>query len=181
MIQRNRMTNLVAAVLIVSVPGLALPAWAGPAPASLSGALVRAVDQSPLVGAKLHVGNPETGAILTSAPTDPQGAFAIEGLAPATYELAVEMNGGLYVVTTPVRLAPGQARTLSVAIASAATPEGEDDDDDKPGAAAAPAKLSLWENPLTAALIVLGAAIVVGYVVDEATDDDSEDDASPSS
>lgn len=179
MIQRNRMTNLVAATLIVSVQSLALPAAAGAAPASLSGALVRAADQTPLVGAKLHVGNPETGAIVTSSPTDAKGAFAVEGLSPAVYELAVETNGGLYVVTTPVRLAPGQARTLSVAIASTAA-QVEDDDDDKPGAAAAPTKTSLWENPLTAALIVLGAAIVVGFVVDAATDDEGEDEASPS-
>ena len=176
MIQRTRMTNYVAAALVVSMQALALPAAAGAAPAGLSGALVRAADQSPLVGAKLHVGNPETGAILTTAPADAKGSFAIGGLAPATYQLAVETDGGLYVVTTPVRLGPGQTRTVNVAVASAT----QDDDDDDPGAAAAPNKTSLWENPLTAALIVLGAAIVVGLVVDEATDDDDENDASPS-
>jgi hypothetical protein len=179
MIQRNRMTNLLAAMLIVSVQALALPVSAGAAPASLTGALVHAADQTPLVGAKLHVGNPETGAIVTAAPTDAKGAFRVTGLEAATYELAVETAGGLYVVATPVRLAPGQARTLSVAIAATAA-AADDDDDDKPGAANAPAKTSLWENPLTAALIVLGGAIVVGYVVDEATDDDDESDASPS-
>ena len=178
MIQHNRMTSLIASTLVVSVQALALPVPAGAAPASLSGALVRAADQTPLVGAKLHVGNPETGAIVTSEPADGKGAFRIAGLEPATYELAIETAGGLYVVATPVRLAPGQARTLNVAVASTAAQE--DDDDDKPGAAPAPAKTSLWENPLTAALIVLGAAIVVGYVVDEATDDDDESDASPS-
>jgi Carboxypeptidase regulatory-like domain len=177
MIQRTRMTNYVAAALIVSMQALALPASAGAAPASLSGALVRAADQSPVVGAKLHVGNPETGAILTTAPADDKGSFTIGGLAPATYQLAVETDGGLYVVTTPVHLAPGQSRTVNVAVASATQ---QDDDDDQPGAAAAPAKTSMWENPLTAALIVLGAAIVVGFVVDEATDDDDESDASPS-
>jgi len=36
--------------------------------------------------------------------------------------------------------------------------------------------LSFWDNPLTATLIVLGAAVVVGVVVDELTDDD---EASP--
>lgn len=178
MFLRNRMTNVVAAVLVVSLQALGLPASAGAAPASVSGALVRAADQSPLVGAKLHLGNPETGAILTTAPTDAKGTFALSGLAPATYQLAVETNGGLYVVTTPVRLAPGQTRTLNVAIAAAT--KDDDDDDNKPGAAAAPAKTGLWENPLTAALIVLGAAIVVGYVVDSATDDDNETTASPS-
>jgi carboxypeptidase family protein len=178
MFQRNRMTNVVAAVLAISLQALGLPASAGAAPASVSGALVRAADQSPLVGAKLHLGNPETGAILTTAPTDAKGTFALSGLAPATYQLAVETNGGLYVVTTPVRLAPGQTRTLNVAIAAQATKD-DDNDDNKPGAAAAPTKTSMWENPLTAALIVLGAAIVVGYVVDSATDD-NESTASPS-
>ncbi len=177
MIQRTRMTTYVSAALIVAVQALALPASAGAAPASLSGALVRATDQSPLVGAKLHVGNPETGAILTTAAADDKGSFAIAGLAPATYQLAVETDGGLYVVTTPVHLAPGQTRTVNVAVAST---QDNGIDDDKPAAAAAPAKTSMWENPLTAALIVLGAAIVVGFVVDEATDDDDEPDASPS-
>jgi len=176
MIQRNLVTNLAAAVLIVSVQGLAMPVSATDAPASLAGTLVRAPDQTPLSGAKIHVGDPGTGQIRTSAPTDSAGTFRVEGLVPATYELAVETDGGLYVVETPVRLAPGQAQTLSVAI-----PSGAATRNDTQAAATEPTKTSLWSNPLTAALIVLGAAIFVGYVVDEATDDDDETDASPSS
>jgi hypothetical protein len=36
---------------------------------------------------------------------------------------------------------------------------------------------TIWSNPLTASLIVLGSAVVVGLLVEGATDD--EDQASP--
>ncbi len=172
----NSLAQFAAAILVVSVQGLAIPVSQAAVPASLSGTLVRSSDRTPLVGAKLHVGNPSTGRILSSAPTNPEGAFRVEGLDPATYQLAVELAGGLYVVDTPVRLAPGQAQILSVAIAATTQDEGGT----APGGTEQSTKPSMWQNPLTAALIVLGAAIVVGYVVDQATDDNNEDNSSPS-
>ena len=40
---------------------------------------------------------------------------------------------------------------------------------------------SLWNNPLTAAFLVLGVAIVFGVIIENATDDDDSIDEPPTS
>jgi hypothetical protein len=38
----------------------------------------------------------------------------------------------------------------------------------------------VWNNPLTAALIIVGSAVVLGLIIDQAVSDDDEPTASPS-
>ena len=133
---------------------------------------MRAADQAPLVGARLHVSDPKAGKLFSSTPAGEDGSFAPVDLPPSTYRLAVESDGGLYLVEAPLALAPGAARTLTVAVnpQSANREAGPTDDFDEQ-------KFGPLENPLTAALIVLGTATLIGVLLDD--DAKSEGQASP--
>ncbi len=165
----HRMTSkLLSTGLILSLPFLALPASSADESATLSGSIVWAADQTPLAGSKLHAGDPKTGGIFSSAPADDAGSFVLEELPAATYKLAVESDGGLYLVGTPVTLAPGTAQTLNLAVSGQPVPnydEAKEDDDDDPGG------FKFWDNPLMAVFILAGVAIVVGVIIG---DDDSK-------
>jgi hypothetical protein len=177
--QRSLGFKLVATLVIVSLQALALPVMASDPGAAVNGSILAADDQSPLVGAKLHLGDPQTGEIYTSKPAGEDGSFVIDEVPAAVYEMAVEADGGLYVVQTPLKLTPGQNQALNLAVTTqlapgqmADSPEEEEKKKKKGGA-------GVWNNPATAALIVIGAAIVLGVIIDAATDDDDERPASP--
>ncbi len=160
---------LSAVLMLISSPlGAAAPT------AALSGRIMARSGQTLEGTVRLHAGDAKTGAVYSSEPLGTDGTFEIRNLPASSYRLAVEADGGLYVVETPIRLDAGANRTVQLAIqAQAATATGRlNAAEKKPGAA------SFWENPLTATLIVIGGAILVGIIVDEATD---EDNASPSS
>ena len=149
-------------------------AFASPAPASLQGTVTVKGGTAPIAGAVVLVGNPRDGSIVPSGPADAQGHFAVAPLPPATYQLAVKQGERLWVVDAPVTLAPGQAREVTVGIDPQQAPSpAEADKEEKKD------KMSFWNNPLTASLIVVGAAIVVGVIIDAATDDDEPTPASP--
>lgn len=178
--QRSLGFKLIATLVIVSLQALTLPLMAGDPGAAVNGSILAADDQSPLVGAKLHLGDPQTGEIYTSKPTGQDGSFVIDEVPAAVYEMAVEADGGLYVVQTPLKLTPGQNQALNLAVTTqlapgqmAGSPEEEAEKKKKKGGA------GVWNNPATAALIVIGAAIVLGLIIDAATDDDDERPASP--
>jgi hypothetical protein len=167
--ERGPMRRGLAGLLAICLPAVVVPESAGAATtATLSGTVLSAADRSPLAGARLYLGDPESGDVYPSEPTDTSGRFRVAGVPPSTYEVAVAVERGLYLVPDSVTLEGGAERTLLLAIDPQTTP-GPDD---------APATgLHLWSNPLTAALLVLGSALVVGVAVENATDD--EDDASP--
>jgi hypothetical protein len=97
------------------------------------------------------------------------GSFTAEGLPAGAAELAIETAGGLYVVTTPVAIAPGTTRHLQLALGGrqdtspAPPPEQKSR---RPG--------GVWANPLYATLIVVGSAIVLGVIISELTQPDDE-------
>ena len=155
------MSKLLSTGLILSISFLALPARSGGVTASLSGSIVWTADQTPLAGSTLHAGDPGTGEIFSSAPAGGDGSFVLDGLPASTYELAVESDGGLYLVGTPLTLAPGSARTLNLAVSRQPLPnyDKDDDDDDDPGA------FKLWDNPLTTALIIVGIVGIIGLLL----------------
>ncbi len=160
------MSKLLSTGLMLSLPFLALPARSAGVTATLSGSIVWAADQTPLAGSRLHVGDPGTGEIFSSAPAGDDGSFVLEGLPASTYELAVESDGGLYLVGTPLALAPGSAQTLNLAVSRQPSPNyDKDDDDDDPGG------FKLWDNPLTTALIIVGIVGIIGLALG---DDDSK-------
>jgi hypothetical protein len=115
------------------------------------------------------------------AAVDAQGAFRLDAVPAGSVELAVETSEGLYVVETPVTLAPGATRQVQLALKGrqGTTPKPPDN---PPPPQPPPKKTgSLWDNPLTATLIVVGGAIVTGLIIDAVDDDDNNSNAaSPS-
>jgi hypothetical protein len=172
MTQRSPFDRAIAFVTVVSLHLLFLPAF-GAETASLRGHVFDSnAGSAPLSGARVHVGDPESGRFYRSGWTDGEGGFTLDGLPAAEYRVAVESEGGLYVVGTPVRLAPGQARSLQLAInPQTGPPTTQENDDDRGGG-------GFWRNPLTATLTVLGIAVALGFLIDE-LDDDDDDDGSP--
>jgi hypothetical protein len=179
---QSRIRTLVAASLAFLVAFPLAPASASAPAASLSGRVVSAGTDAPVGGARVHVANARSGRIVTSEITRADGLFEVAGLEPASYDLAVESRGGLYVVETPVRLAGGERRSLQLAVspqtAPAPAPTGQKEQ--PAGQDQTPNKKSasgVWNNPLTATLIVVGAAVVVGLIVESVVGNDA---ASPS-
>ena len=170
---RSLSSRLLAAVTAIAVPMLFTPAFGEPQSASISGAVFSAGSQLPLADARVHAGNPRTGEIFSSRVTSADGVFRMSTLPPAEYQLAVESGGGLYLVETPVSLEAGQNRNLQLAISPGksepADPpeeaEKEEDDDDNGG-------LTIWSNPATATLILLGAAVILGFLIEDLITDD---------
>ncbi len=169
---------LLAATLTILLAIPAGPALASAGAATLGGRVVSAGSYAPLAGARVFAGDGRTGRIATSGITGPDGSFEIAGLEPAVYDVAVESRGGLYLVQSPVRVAGGERRSLQLAISPQTTPTGETG---QAPAEAPPKKKSatdVWNNPLTATLIVVGAAVVLGLVMGSSTGSTST--ASPS-
>jgi hypothetical protein len=103
------------------------------------------------------------------------GSFRMEGIPAGPAELAIETSAGLYVVATPVAIAPGATRQVQLAFGgrqdTGAPAAPENDTKKKRG--------GIWANPATATLIIIGSAIVVGVAIDELTHNASAP-ASPS-
>jgi hypothetical protein len=173
--QRSLGFKLVVTVLIASLQGLMIPAIASEPGAKLTGSILEAGNDTPLGGAKLHLGDPKTGEIYTSAPSLRDGTFEIADVPPSTYEVAVESDGGLYLVQSPITLAPGQSQAVNLAINPQMADSPADTEEKKKNKGGT----GVWNNPATAALIVVGAAVVLGLLINAATDDDDEGPASP--
>ena len=70
-------------------------------------------------------------------------------------------------------LAPGEAQNVTVAINPQTAPSPEEEQERKKKGA------GFWNNPVTATLVVIGSATLLGYLIKSGTDDESN--ASPSS
>jgi hypothetical protein len=173
MIGRRFPRRFPATLLIATLPLIAAPVGAADAVASLTGSIVRAADRSPLEGARLHAGDPRTGDLFSSEPADADGNFALPDLPAATYALAVESEGGLYLVEAPLALAPGATRTVNFAVN--ADPVNRESGPDWKNTGD---EFSFTNNPLTATLVLLGVATVIGLLLDD--DPDRPGSTSPS-
>lgn len=158
---RSALTRITAATTIVALQML-LVVSAEPGAASLQGHVIARDGESPLAGARVHVREVRGDDFFSSGWTGPDGRFEVGGLPAALYEVAVEADGGLYLVDAPLTLAPGQTRSLQLAVKPNTDTRDEEDDDDRPGAVV----VRGWSNPLTATLIVLGSAIGVGVLIE---------------
>ncbi len=165
---RNRSAKALSSVLILVLIGLLSPVSAGTPTAELSGTILSA-DEAPLAGAKIYAADTKTGKIYPGNATGDKGRFSLTGLPASSYELGVELEGGLYVVDSSLALSEGQSQNVNLSINTKKNPN--------PSAGTKAGVTSVWNNPFTAALIVLGSAAVVGVLVESATDD--EDDSSP--
>jgi hypothetical protein len=177
MSQRSLPIQIVAAVLVVALQVPGLPTLASGEGAKLAGSILAFDEKAPVEGARLHAADPMTGRIYSSGSTGTDGKFEIGSLPSAAYELAVESDGHLFVVGAPVRLAPGQTQSVQVAIDPRIDPQvappPQSEEDRRTGT-------GVWDNPLTAALIIVGSAVVLGLIIDQAASDDDEPTASPS-
>lgn len=184
---RHPTLALVLAAAVSFFPSAPLAASAaegrGPSVGSVQGFVLDAASGQPLAGAIVHLRNPRTGNVLSSAPATPAGAFRLGPVPAATYALAVEAEGGFYLAAMPVEVGGGSAIPLNLAVQRSARaqpgPGGNGEDEQaKKDKRRYP---SAWDNPLTATLIVLGAAVVIGVIVENLTEDEEEQPpASPS-
>ena len=166
--------RVLAAVLVVGLQALSIPAGAAPASALSGSVVIGATEPVPLRGAIVHLADTESGAIVASTRTDDSGAFRAEGIAPASYRLGIESEGRLYAVASPLTLAPGQAQNVTVAIPGNAQTGAVPEDEESRKRA-----MSWWNNPLTASLIVVGGAVILGIIIDKATDKKDQTPVSP--
>ena len=157
------------ASIVVTTP----PVTAGTA--SISGLVVVNPSRSVLEGAVVSAMDRDSNSLYRSAPTDSQGNFRLEGLPPGRYALAVEVEQGVFLSDSAVPLRSGESRSVHVAVSR------ESDRDPAGGATTARAKGGPWDNPVTATLIVIGGAIVVGLLLQEAGESGDGPSVSPMS
>jgi len=108
------------------------------------------------------------GAIPAAVAAD--GSFRATGVPAGPSELAIETSEGVYVVATPVSIAPGTTRRVQLAYGgrqdTSAPPPPENQKKKKSG--------GVWSNPLNATLIIVGSAIVLGVAIDQLTQSNSK-------
>jgi len=124
--------KIVATFLAAALVASALPAFASPAAATLKGTVIGPAATTPLAGAVVVVHSGD--AVTSSAPTGPDGAFTVQGVAPGVSRIELRTKEGAYEVATPITLAPGETRGLHLALRQAT----DDDKKKKKGAAAPP-------------------------------------------
>jgi hypothetical protein len=148
----------VAMRLLVAILLVSLPALAGTGPASIAGSVITIAGRAPVGGAIIHLADIDTGKIFSSTPTTADGHFVLTDLPEATYRVAVAVDGGLYPVDTALPLSSAGTRTVTLAIKP------------QPGVKGVG---SSWDNPVKASLIVIGAAVLLGVLVDATTTDEA--------
>lgn len=161
----------VAATALVLVLAAASAAAAVPTAGMVSGTVFLGADRSPLERATVHLSNTADDRLTSSNLTDSRGSFKFESLAAATYEVAVEYDGGLYLVGSPIQVRTGQPLVLNLAIeksavAPTAVPQA------RRGAG------GLFASPLAATLMVAGTAVAIGAVIESTNSSDTDPVAS---
>jgi hypothetical protein len=144
---------------------------AGPATANLEGTVL-AAGSAPLAGATVTLTD-GAGASLSSAVTSADGRFRLEGVIPGRRSISITTAGVDYDVATPIVLAPGQTRSVHVALRRA----GDDDKKKKKDGG------GYWtggaKGAMIAVLVGFAAAGAVG--ISQAGDDSTtQPSASPS-
>lgn len=164
-----------AATLVVATAGALSPAFAAPAPAraSISGTVLGADAATPLVGATV-VALDAAGTRERSSPTGADGAFVIPGVVPGPCALTLEtQDGATYPIATPLVLAPGESRSVHVAL------KGKDDDKKKKKKGGA--YVEDGGKGLGAMIAVLVGFVAAGAVAIDKSNDEAQQPASPSS
>lgn len=164
-----------AIALLFVLVSIGTPAVADPASATLSGVVRGSDGQAPLAGARVFAGDSATGEVFPSEPTEVDGTFEIHGLPPATYDLAVESGEGLYVIERPVVLDAGSEQAVGISVAPGmgiSGPDGLPIEGQPLQPKNAAGRLKWWNNPGAAAVFVIGIAIIFGYFINKATNDE---------
>jgi len=161
--ERSKAFKLISLAVILALTGAGFPLLAEEPAAGLRG-VIRAHDRSPLEGARLLAAEPDSGEVYRSEPTAADGSFVLAELAPGSYDLAVEVEGGFYLVKQSLELVGGVQREVQVAVAAPAAAGSTLPADE--------AQAGMWNNPFIAGGLVLGFAILVGALVKNATEDE---------
>ena len=119
---RFSLRRIVASSLIPVLAAATAPAFAAPAPATLTGTVYADDVSTPLAGATVIVTDAQ-GVKTSSQPTRADGVFTIADVAPGRTELALSTTQGSFAVATPVTLAPGQTRGVHLALRASGDPE----------------------------------------------------------
>jgi hypothetical protein len=106
--KRGQWTRFLAAALLASLSVSTVPVRAQQ-PATLAGLVLTAEGPAPLAGATVYAGDPVAGKVYPSRPTTENGSFTLPELPAASYRLSVGLDGGLYLLDSPVSLACGRA------------------------------------------------------------------------
>lgn len=167
-VRRGVARNLLTASLIAALPLMLQPVVAQPL-VHVTGTVFANGQGAPLEGARVHLMQYGTKAAFTSSVTSADGMFEVGGLPVASYEAAVEFDGGLYVVEAPVVVAEGRQDNLNLSL-----PQLAQDPTQRKNVRGSGGFLN---NPLTATLLVVGSAFLVGVLIDSQISDD--DDSSP--
>jgi hypothetical protein len=143
------------------------PAFAAPAPATLTGTVYADDVVTPLAGATVVVTD-VNGAKTASQPTGADGVFTVAAVTPGRTALALLTQQGSFAVATPVTLAPGETRGVYLALKS--NGKSKDEKKKKGGGAG-------WTGGELAAM----SLVIVGFVGAGwmAYDQANEDEASP--
>ncbi|MDX1389612.1 MAG: carboxypeptidase-like regulatory domain-containing protein [Acidobacteriota bacterium] len=144
--------------------------------ASISGLVVAHPARAALEGAVVGALERGSTSFYRSAPTDADGAFRLDGLPPGRYALAVEVDRGVFLSEASVPLQSGERRVVQVAVS-----EDSDSDPDPAAPVTAKSKGNPWDNPVTATLIVIGGAVVVGLLLKEVGESGESPPVSPMS
>lgn len=138
-------------------------AFAADTGAAVTGHVVTAPDFSPMAGAKVHLANAKTGEVLTSPALDANGKFSVSGIKAGTYHVGIESNGTLYAVDAPIRLAPGQVRSLNLQVADKGAAGGEKKKDK--------AGTPWYDQAWFPTLVIVGGVAAMGALVANSTDE----------
>ena len=158
------------------------PARAG---ATLKGRVLGTDRKTPLPAAVVHAVAAD-GKVVSSQPADARGNYALEGLAPGTYTLAVSAGGGVFSLGSPVGVA--SARVFRVDLA---TVRAEGASFVVPGLAVPPQGFCyivqgqkpggtpFWRSPK--GIVLLSAtAVATGLILAGSGGDDEKEPVSPS-
>lgn len=171
---------------------------------SISGRILSSDQAAPIIGAIVKAADIKSKKIYESKPTAKNGYYEISGLGSGTYDIAVQVDEGLYLVNKLLDLGENQSHTLSLTLKeNPADPQegeektqeeekgkgeeevGEEGKDVEEGDETATPEdqdeedeaLAFWDNPLTATLSFVGIALVTSWGVDELTEEEKR--ASP--
>src|SRR3989442_7423582 len=111
--------------LVLSTGPVPLGAAAAQPSASFTGRIFLADAKTPVREATVNAFNVDTEKTFKSGITGPDGAYALDGLAPGRYEIGISTAAGIYVVATNMNVNAGQTRPPSFALQPYAPTTGE--------------------------------------------------------
>lgn len=158
---------------------------------SISGRILSTDQAAPISGAIVKAADIKTKKIYESKPTAQNGYYEISGLESGTYDIAVQVSDGLFLVNKLFKLGKNQSHTLSLSLMEnpEALPEEEKNKEEEKGKKeegeaegeeeeeGEDEALGFWDNPLTATAAFVGIAIATSWGVEQITEEEKR--ASP--